>query len=128
MSVSFFESELWAGFPSSAEDFIESKLNLNEFLVSRPSSTFFIRVQGDSMEGAGIFSGDMLIVDRSLNAKSENVVVALLNGEFTVKRLVLKGETIFLKPENPKYRLLKVTPEADFQIWGVVTYVIHCLS
>ena len=121
----FFEVGLPAGFPSPADDFVERSLDLHELLVDHPAATFFVRVEGDSMCGAGIASGDILIVDRSLTAQSGKIVVALLNGEFTVKRFVRKGEKILLVPENPRFQPIEVTEEADFQVWGVVTYVVH---
>jgi DNA polymerase V len=125
LSFPFFEAGVPAGFPSPADDYLESSLNLEELLVPRPSSTFFIRVKGDSMKGAGIFSGDILVVDRSLNAKPGDVVVALWNGEFTVKRLIKKETGYFLAPENPRYPLFPLSDDAEFQIWGVVTFAIH---
>lgn len=121
----FYEGGAAAGFPSPADDYLEKQLDLNEYLVEHPAATFFVRVQGESMRDAGLSSGDILIVDRSLSPKSGKIVVALLNGEFTVKRLVRKNDKLLLVPENPRYKTIIVTPEEDFQIWGVVTYVIH---
>lgn len=114
-----------AGFPSPADDYIENSLDLNEYLVKHPAATFFVRVTGDSMTGAGINSGDILIVDRALTPAGGAVVVAVLNGEFTVKRLVSRGGSIYLFPENPSYEPVEVTDGAEFEVWGVVTYVIH---
>jgi DNA polymerase V len=113
-----------AGFPSPAEDYIEEKLDINELVVQNPAATFFVRVQGDSMGGATIFSGDILVVDRSLPSMNGKIVVAILNGEFTVKRLLINKTGIYLVAENPKYPPLKVS-DSDFQIWGVVTHIIH---
>jgi DNA polymerase V len=123
----FFDAGLAAGFPSPAEDYVEHPLDLHELLIEHPAATFFVRVQGDSMKGAGMQSGDILIVDRSLTAQSGKIVVALLNGEFTVKRLKIEKKKIFLIPENPRYPSIEVPDESDFQIWGVVTYVIRHL-
>lgn len=123
IKVSLFETKLPAGFPSAAEDSVERKLDLHELLVERPTATFFIRVEGDSMREAGIQSGDLLVVDRSLNAKHGSIVVALLNGAFTVKRLSIVEGHLELLSENPKYPSIKVS--GDFQVWGVVSYVIH---
>lgn len=120
-----FLNPVQAGFPSPAEDYLERKLDLNEHLVERPSATFFVRVEGDSMLGAGIHKGDILIVDRSLEPISGRIVIAFLNGEFTVKRLKIDGEKISLLPENPKYPPMEIRPDSDFLVWGVVTYVIH---
>lgn len=121
----FYASGLPAGFPSPADDYLEKQLDLHELLVEHPEATFFVRVEGDSMQGAGMYSGDILIVDRSLPAKYGKIVVALLDGEFTVKRLVQKNNQIYLVAENPHYPPLKITEESDFQVWGIVTYVIH---
>lgn len=114
-----------AGFPSPSDDYIEKYLDLNELVVKHPSATFFVRVEGNSMEGAGIFSGDILVVDRSIAPAHGQIIVALLNGEFTVKRLLINGNEVRLAPENGSYKTIKVKPESQFQVWGVVTYVIH---
>ncbi len=121
----FFESGLPAGFPSPADDYFGRQLDLHELLVEHPEATFFVRVEGDSMVGAAMQSGDILIVDRSLTPADGKIVVALLDGEFTVKRLCMKGQKIYLAAENPRYPPLEVTEESDFQVWGIVTYVIH---
>lgn len=122
-----FLSKVSAGFPSPAEDYTDKKLDLNEHLVKRPSSTFFIRVSGESMKGAGIHDGDLLIVDRSAPVADNKVVIGVVNGEFTVKRIRRKGEKTFLLPENPAYKPIEITAEMDFSIWGVVVYTIHKL-
>ncbi|MBW7865064.1 MAG: translesion error-prone DNA polymerase V autoproteolytic subunit [Candidatus Hydrogenedentes bacterium] len=114
-----------AGFPSPADDYTERSLDLNELMVKRPEATFFVRVKGDSMAGADIRSGDILVVDRSLDARDGHVVVAVLDGEFTVKRLRCRGGRVLLEPENNAYRPIEVGPDQDFQVWGVVTYAIH---
>jgi DNA polymerase V len=124
----YFEVGIPAGFPSIAEDYIERPLDLHELLIEHPAATFFVRVDGDSMIGAGIHSGDILVVDRSLTAHHGKIVIALLNGEFTVKRLKIEGKKILLASENSRYRPIEVLEESDFQIWGVVTYVIHSLK
>jgi DNA polymerase V len=120
-----FADAVAAGFPSPAEDYIEKKLDLNEYLVKRPSSTFFVRVSGDSMKGAGILDGDLLIVDRSVSAEDNKIVIGVVNGNFTVKRMRKKAGKIFLQPENPTFKEMEITTDMDFSIWGVVTYVIH---
>ena len=122
----FLES-VSAGFPSPADDYLEGKLDLNEHLVRNPTATFFVRVTGDSMEGAGMYSGDILVVDRSLDPKDGNVIIAVIDGELTVKRLSNKNGEISLVPENPNYKPLKITEEMSFTVWGVVTNVIHSL-
>ena len=114
-----------AGFPSPADDYIELTLDLNEYLIDKPHSTFCVRVRGNSMEGANIRQNDILIVDRSKTATSGRIVVAVLNGEFTVKRLLINDKGTFLLPEHPAYDPIRIAPDADFQIWGVVTYTIH---
>jgi len=114
-----------AGFPSPAEDYTEGPLDLNAYLIRHPAATFFVRVQGDSMIKAGIHSGDLLIVDRSLEASHNNIILAVLNGEFTVKRLIKSKGRLFLAPENPEYSSLEITEESHFEAWGVVTAVIH---
>jgi DNA polymerase V len=118
-------SAVQAGFPSPADDFMEKMLDLNEHLIQHPAATFFVRVEGDSMMGAGILKGDILIVDRSIEAVSERIVIAVINGEFTVKRLKMENGKISLEAENPNYPPISIKKEWDFQIWGVVTYIIH---
>jgi len=114
-----------AGFPSPADDYIENTLDLNDFLIEHPAATFFVRVTGDSMIGAGINSGDILIVDRALSARSGSIIVAVVNGEFTVKRLSRINRGIFLLPENPAYEPIEITEGSGFEVWGVVAHVIH---
>ncbi|BBD08384.1 LexA family protein [Desulfovibrio ferrophilus] len=114
-----------AGFPSPADDYIDQTLDLNEHLVAHPAATFFVRACGDSMLGAGIHNKDILVVDRALNPKDRDVIIAALDGELTVKRIRNKNGHVWLLPENPDYKPIQVGPEACFEIWGVVTYVIH---
>lgn len=104
---------------------MEETLDLNQLLISHPAATFFVRVSGTSMIDANICDGDVLIVNRSLEAKHKDIVIAVLGGEFTVKRLIQKGTKLFLQPENKAYPPIEVSEEEDFQVWGVVTYVIH---
>ncbi len=125
MEFPLFVVRVAAGFPSPADDYIENTLDLNDFLIEHPAATFFVRVTGDSMTGAGINSGDILIVDRALTPRSGSVVVAILNGEFTVKRLSRLNGKIFLLPENPAYEPIEITDGAEFEVWGVVAHVIH---
>ncbi len=114
-----------AGFPSPAQDYIEGKLDLNEYLIAHPASTFFVRVDGYSMQGAGILPDDILIVDRALEAANNQIVIAVVDGELTVKRLKINGNEWFLVPENPDYQPIPITEGMEFTIWGIVTYVIH---
>ncbi|MEQ8193466.1 MAG: translesion error-prone DNA polymerase V autoproteolytic subunit [Rhodospirillales bacterium] len=114
-----------AGFPSPAEDFVEGTLDLNEHLIRRPAATFIMRVKGDSMTGAGIFPGDLLLVDRSLEARPGNIVIAALDGELTVKRLHRTDKDWFLIAENPRYPPIPIGRDPDCTIWGVVASAIH---
>lgn len=118
-------SPIRAGFPNPAEDAGGSALDLNELLVSRPVSTYYLRVDGDSMSGAGIASGDIVVVDKSLEPRSGDVVVAAVDGEFTLKRLKKQGSQGWLMPENPAYSPIALHEAEDVSIWGVVTYTIH---
>jgi len=118
-------SPVAAGFPSPAEDYIETALDLNEYLVRNPAATFMVRVSGDSMTGAGIHDGDVLVVDRAEEAVHGKIVVAVLDGELTVKRLRLKDGECALVPENPRYKAIRIGPEQELRVWGVVTAVIR---
>ena len=128
IKIPLVTSNVPAGFPSPADDYIEDVIDLNKHLVNHPSATFFVKVKGDSMEGANINDGDILIVDRSLKAKSGSIVIAVVDGELTVKRLrqLSKGSSkeIFLVPENNNYPDIAITSDR-FEIWGVVSYIIH---
>jgi DNA polymerase V len=116
-----YVSAVAAGFPSPADDFIEGTLDLNEHLIAHPAATFMVRVEGSSMTGAGIFSGDLLIVDRSLETRSGHIVVAVVAGELTLKRLIKQADGWMLKAENPDYPPTLIGPDTDCSIWGVVT-------
>ena len=122
---SIFSARVSAGFPSPAADYEEGKLDLNRHLVRNPPATFFVRVTGDSMLGAGIHCGDLLIVDRSLEPKNRSVVIAVINGELTVKRISIRGKKVTLLPENENYSPQEINPESEFEVWGVVTNVVH---
>jgi DNA polymerase V len=127
LSLPLFQSRIQAGFPSPADDFKDGSLDLNEHLITHKAATFFVRVTGDSMTGVGIFPGDLLIVDRALTPIPGKVIIAVLNGEMTVKRLEKRKEGLLLCAENKKYGDIKVGQEDDFSVWGVVTNVIHSL-
>ncbi len=116
-----------AGFPSPADDYVETGIDLNEQLIARPSSTFFLRVSGDSMIGAGIHHGDLLIVDRSVEPRHGRVVVAVLEGAFTLKRLVRHRGRLRLEAAHPGYPPLELTDADDTRLWGVAIHVIHPL-
>ncbi len=126
-SLPFFES-VSAGFPSPAADYMDKKLDLNELCILNAAATFFIRVSGDSMQNAGIFDNDILIVDRSLTPKQRDIIIAVVESEFLVKRFCRQGKFIVLVAENPNYAPLIIEPESDFQVWGVVTKVIHSVK
>ncbi len=110
-----------AGFPAPGDDMVEKALDVNDLLVKNPASTFFVRVQGDSMEGAGIFSGDILVVDRSVEARSGKIVVAAVNGELVVKRLCTENGQLLLVSENEAYAPIVVGESEECFVWGVVT-------
>ena len=114
-----------AGFPSPADDYTEENIDLNEHLISNPFSTFFLRVKGDSMINAGIKDKDLIIVDKSLTAKPGNIIIAMIDGEFTIKRLSRKNDELYLKAENHNYPDFRFKNHIDVQIWGVVIYSIH---
>lgn len=123
--VNLYQSSVSCGFPSPADDYLESSLDLNDYLISKPAATFFVRAKGDSMIGAGIFDQDLLVIDRSKTASSGHIILAVINGEFTLKRLIKNQQGTWLAPENPQYKSLQLTEDMDLQIWGVVTYSIH---
>ena len=114
-----------AGFPSPADDYTEENIDLNEHLISNPFSTFFLRVKGESMINAGIKDKDLIIVDKSLIAKPGDIVIAMIDGEFTIKRLSIKNDELYLKAENHNYPDFSFKDHIDVQIWGVVIYSIH---
>ena len=114
-----------AGFPSPADDYMEENIDLNEYLIRNPFSTFFIRVKGDSMINSGIQDQDLIVVDKSLVPIPGNIVVAILDGEFTIKRLEKKNDELYLKAENHNYPDFNFKNYGEIQIWGVVIYSIH---
>ncbi|MCS5590757.1 MAG: translesion error-prone DNA polymerase V autoproteolytic subunit [Candidatus Thioglobus sp.] len=123
--IPIFTSRVQAGFPSPADDHLEDTLDLNTHLINHQEATFFVKAQGDSMIGAGIHQGDILIVDKSLTPKSGKIVIAVVDGEFTVKRLHKYKGNITLKAENPEFEDIKIRGTDELIIWGVVTSVIH---
>ena len=122
-----FSTPVSAGFPSPADDYIEAQLNLNQHLIKHPSATFFLRVSGQSMIGAGIHHGDLLIVDRAVEPQDGKIVIAVIDGELTVKRISQQAHKLFLMPENDEFDPVEVRESAEFSIWGVVTTVIHAV-
>lgn len=125
--IPLYQSKVAAGFPSPADDYIEEKLDLNRHLVKNPAATFFVRATGQSMTGVGIFPDDILLVDRSLTPKNGSVVIAVVDGELTVKRLINDDSGVCLCAENPHYKPIIISDEMSLDVWGVVCYVIHSL-
>ncbi|GAB4315478.1 MAG: hypothetical protein Kow0059_07580 [Candidatus Sumerlaeia bacterium] len=128
MALPLMTARVAAGFPSPADDYLEKRLDLNEYLIKHPAATFFIRVEGESMTGAGIHSGDILIVDRALEPADKSIVIAVINGELTVKRVRKSRGRLWLTAENERFAPIEVSSDFDFQIWGVATFVIHSLQ
>jgi len=121
----FFEARICAGFPSPAEDYLEDRLDLNELVIRHPAATFFVQAQGESMVGAGIHPGDTLVVDRAVPPADNKVVVAVVDGAFTIKRLRLRQGRVLLVSEGLELRSLEITEGMEFEVWGAVTFVIH---
>ncbi len=126
--IPLVEETISAGFPSPAEDYIEIGIDLNKYLIKNPISTFFLRVSGNSMNNAGIYNNDLLIIDRSINPNPGHIVVALLDGEFTLKRLIKKQDNYYLKADKEDYPAINLYEYIDIQIWGVAIYSIHELQ
>ena len=118
------EEGISAGFPSPADDFKETRISLDRELVKNKEATFYARVSGDSMVGAGLDDGDLLVIDRSLNPENGKIAVCLVDGEFTVKRIKKEKKKLYLMPENKKYKPIELKEENELIIWGVVEYVI----
>ena len=123
--IPMFTDSVQAGFPSPAEDYMDLDLNLQDHLIENPSATFCVRAVGESMKDAGIQSGDIMLVDKSLTPKNRSIVLAVIDGEFTIKRVNVSDKELYLMPENESFPPIKITEEMDFQVWGVVTYIIH---
>lgn len=124
----FVNEGISAGFPSPADDFLDVSIDLNQELIKHPSTTFYGRVRGDSMIGAGLHDGDLLIIDKSLEPSNGKIAVCFIDGEFTVKRIAIEKNSIWLVAENRKYSPILVTEDNDFIIWGIVTTVIKSVS
>lgn len=127
LELVLYAARVPAGFPSPADDYVEGRLDLNQHLIRHPAATFFVRVSGESMLGAGIHPGDLLVVDRALEPIHGKVVIAVVNGELTVKRLCIREGQVRLLAENERYAPIMLSGDMDLQIWGVVTNVIHPL-
>lgn len=127
LELKLYSHKVVAGFPSPADDNIEDTIDLNEQFIRKPETSFLVKVQGDSMKNVGIYNGDMLVIDKSLNAKDKDIVIAAIDGELTVKRLSMKSTGTWLVPENDDYDPILVREESDLVIWGVVTSVLRHL-
>ena len=114
-----------AGFPSPAEEYMDLSLDLNKGLITNPNSTFYARVKGNSMTDAGINNGDIIVIDKSLEPVDGKKAVCYVDGEFTIKTINIKKNELWLMPANPEYKAIKINPENEFIIWGIVTFVIH---
>ena len=123
----FIASGIKAGFPSPAADFDESKISLDNVLVKNREATFYAKASGTSMTGAGIDDGDIMVIDRSIEPQNNKIAVCFIDGEFTVKRIKIEKDTVYLMPENKNFEPIKVTDENELIIWGIVTYVIKQL-
>jgi DNA polymerase V len=123
--IPYFPQGIPAGFPSPADDHLQKQLDLHEHLIKHPAATFFAHVQGDSLKDVNIFDGDLLIIDRAETPRHKSIVVAVVNGEFTVKRLHKRNGEVRLVPENKAYPSIEVTEGMDVEIWGVVRHIIH---
>ena len=124
-NVPMYGDAVPAGFPSPADDYLDMDLNLHDYLVQHPSATFCVKAIGDSMIDAGIQSSDVMVIDRALTPKNNDIILAVVNGEFTVKRIKKNDDELYLMPANENYRPMKITEDMDFQVWGVVTFIIH---
>ncbi len=119
-AVPFALTSIPAGFPSPAEEYLDRPLDFNELLIEQPAATFAVRVTGDSMTGAGIFPGDIAVVNRSASATDRSIILAILDGEFTIKRLRKHGGQVWLEAENPAYKNMDITEEQSFEVFGVI--------
>ena len=124
IKIPFMKGGVSAGFPSPAADFMENNIDLNKELSENPLATFYIKVKGNSMINAGINDKDVLVVDRSIEPRNNAIAICFIDGEFTVKRIQVAQDCLYLMPENPNYQPIKVTEENQLIIWGMVTYVI----
>jgi len=123
--IPLLEGKVSAGFPSSAENFIDKSLDINDLIIKHPAATFFIRVKGDSMIDAGIHSDDILVVDRALSPSNNRIIIARINDELTVKRIKIENNKVYLVPANDNYTPIEISPDMYFEVWGVVSFIIH---
>jgi DNA polymerase V len=124
MNMPFVSSGIKAGFPSPAADFDEVRISLDQMVVKNKSATFYAKASGNSMIGAGIADGDVLVIDRSLEPANNKIAVCFIDGEFTVKRIKIEKDSVYLAPENEDFEPIKITESNELVIWGIVTYVL----
>jgi len=127
LSLPVFNSGISAGFPSPAMDFENNSIDLNQHIIKHPSSTFYGKVKGDSMKDEGIFDGDLMVIDKSLEPTDGKIAICFIDGDFTVKKIKIEQDACWLMPANNKYKPIKVTADNEFLIWGIVTHVIKAL-
>ena len=127
-SIPLMSHKASCGFPSPADDYLDRPLDFNELLVANPAATFAVRVGGDSMINAGLYPDDIAVVDRSLTARDKSIILALVDGEFTIKRYRKKGSQVWLQAENPSYGDIKITEETAFEVWGVIKHSVRMLE
>ena len=125
MKVTLYLNSVCAGFPSPANDYLEGEIDLNRYLIKNSLATFIVKSQGNCMLQAGIHSGDLLIVDRSIKPKNNSIIIASVEGDLTVKRIKISNKQFFLSSDNESYKNVKINNESDIFIWGIVTKVIH---
>ncbi len=128
IEIPFFDVGVAAGNPSYVQEYFPDSINISQELVKNPKATFCVRVSGHSMVGAGFDDGDLLIVDKEVQARDGQIILAVINGDYTVKRLLKKSDGYYLQPENPDFEPLRITQFMDFRIWGVVTGLIKKLQ
>lgn len=124
LELPFFDVSISAGFPSPADDFIELQIDLNKHLIKHKETTYFAKVKGHSMKNAGIYDGDLLVIDKSIEPQDNKIAICQIDGEFTVKRIKIEKDVVWLIAENEDYAPIKVTPENELMIWGIVVYSI----
>ena len=125
MKATLYSNSVCAGFPSPASDYLEGEIDLNRYLIKNPLATFIVKSQGNCMLQAGIHSGDLLVVDRSIKPKNNSIAIASIDGDLTVKRIKISGKKFLLSSDNKDYGNVKINNESDIFIWGIVTKVIH---
>ena len=123
--ITLFEGSVSAGYPSPVDESMDLEINLHDHLVKSPNKTFCVKAVGESMKDAGISSGDVMLVDREIEPENRSIVLAVIDSEFTVKRVNVSEKKLYLMPENDDFSPIEITEDMDFKIWGVVTYIIH---